>query len=409
MSIQSSASTLLGGPLARWLDDTYLLDHWSRKGRVIKAAEAAWFLCRCLSYDGPPSIRTELAALLQCGAVDWLSVTSLSNRHFLTPALDMGLQCKALAHLLPRDLRSYLDMISSHNRKRNGLIVTQAIPFFEALNSHGICPVLLKGGLSLFEAALHDGLFMMADLDVLLTGEEFDVGCNILRSLGYITLGNTPNYAHATTFYKAGGLATIDLHRHVGPQRRLLTAADARPSAVSLASHGLDLGGLSATHRVLLSLMNYCLFEPQYRSHELPLRGLHDLAVVCWQHRHRIDWDAITDTVRRHSLEAPARVWFNMARQLLSAPIPRTVCAASTASRRLCLCSLQLNFPRLTWPFRFGSRLAWAFGAWRIDYRYGCGLRGWPLAAARLRHATKVLLKRLHIPAASPHQGLLSR
>ena len=400
---------MLGRPLARWLDDTHLLDRWSRTGRVTKAAEAAWFVCRCLSYDGPPGIRTELAALLHRGRIDWLSVTDLSNRYYVTPALDVGLQCKALSHLLPRDLRDYLDMISSHNRKRNGLIVTQAIPFFEALNSHGICPILLKGGLSLFEAALHDGLFMMADLDVLLTGEEFDVGCNILRSLGYITLGDTPNYAHATTFYKAGELATIDLHRHVGPQRRLLTAADARRSAVSLASHGLDLGGLSATHRVLLSLMNYCLFEPQYRNHELPLRGLHDLAVVCWQHGHRIDWDAITDTVRRNSLEAPARVWFNMARQLLSAPIPQTVCAAGAPSRRLRLCVLQLSFPRLTWLFRFGSRLAWAFGAWRMDYRYGCGLRGRPLAAARLRHATKVLLKRLQIPAASPHQGLLSR
>jgi hypothetical protein len=331
------------------------------------------------------------------------------HRHFLTPALDVGLQCKALAHLLPRDLRSYLGMISTHNRKRNRLIVAQAIQFFEALNSHGICPILLKGGLSLFEAALHEGLLMMADLDVLLPEEEFAVGCNILRSLGYITLGNTPNYAHATTFYKAGALATIDLHRHVGPQRRLLTAPDARRSAVSFASHSLDLAGLSATHRVLLSLMNYCLFEPQYCSHELPLRGLHDLALVCWQHRHRIDWDSITDTVRRSSLEVPARVWFNMARQLLSAPIPQAVCADSTTSRRLCLCLLQLNFLRLTRLFRFGSRLAWAFGAWRMDYRYGCGLRGWPLAAARLRHVTKVLLKRLHIPAASPHQGLLTR
>ena len=408
MSTRSSAYTLLGRPLARWLDDTYLLDHWSRTGRVTKAAEAAWFVCRCLSYDGPPSIRTELAALLHRGRIDWLSVIDLSNRHFLTPALDVELQCKALAHLLPRDLRAYLDMISSDNRKRNRLIVTQAVEFFEALNSHGIRPILLKGGLFLFEAPLHEGLLMMADMDVLLPDEEFALGCSILRSLGYTSLGDIPIHAHASTFYRAGALATIDLHRHVGPQRRLLTAADARQSAVSFASHSLDLAGLSATHRVLLSLMNYCLFEPQYRNHELPLRNLHDLAVVCRQHRHRIDWDAIADTVRRNSLEVPARVWFNMARQLLSVPIPRTVCDPGAGCRRLRLCLLQLNFPRLSRLFRSGSRLAWVFGAWRMDYRYGCGLSGWPLAAARLRHATRVLLKRLRIPAVAPHRGLLS-
>jgi hypothetical protein len=43
-----------------------------------------------------------------------------------------------------------------------------------------------------------------------------------------------------------------------------------------------------------------------------------------------------------------------------------------------------------------------------MDYRYGCGLRGWPLAATRLRHAISVLLKRLRLVAAAPNQGLLS-
>jgi hypothetical protein len=249
---------------------------------------------------------------------------------------------------------------------------------------------------------------MMADLDVLLSENDFAFGCSILHSLGYIRVGDTSSNTHALTFSKAGELATIDLHRHVGPQRRLLTAVDARRSAASFTSHNLDLAGLSPTHRVLLSLMNYCLFEPQYLNSELPLRGLHDLAIICWQHGHRIDWDAVTDTIHRHSLEAPARAWFNMARRLLFAPIPRTLCEDRAASRRLCSCLLRLNFPRLTRLTKFVSQLAWVFGAWRMDYRYGCGVRGWPLVAARLRHATNVLLRRPRSLAAAPRQVPLS-
>ena len=79
-------------------------------------------------------------------------------------------------------------------------------------------------------------------------------------SLGYITFGDMTHNAHALTFHKAGALATVDLHRHVGPQVRLLTIADARQSAMGFTSHNLGLAGISATHRVLLSLMNYCLF-----------------------------------------------------------------------------------------------------------------------------------------------------
>jgi predicted transcriptional regulator len=408
LSERSTASIVPNHPLASWLDATHLFERWSRNRRVATAAQTAWFIGRCLNYDGPANIRAELSDLLSCGEIDWLSVTRLSNRCFLTPALDMGLQCKALSYLLPDDLRSYLDFISSHNRRRNRLIVAQAIEFFEALNSRGICPILLKGGLSLFETDLHEGLLMMADIDVLLPEDEFAQGCRTLRSLGYITFGDMTHNAHALTFHKAGALATVDLHRHVGPQVRLLTIADARQSAIGFTSHNLGLAGISATHRVLLSLMNYCLFESQYRNRELPLRGLHNLAVVCRQHRHRIDWDAVSHAVHRNSLEAAARSWFNMARQLLFVPIPHALCTDRAASRHLCLCLLQLNFPRLTRVFRSGTRLAWVFSAWRMDYRYGCGLRGWPLAATRLRHAINVLLKRLRLAAAAPKQGLLS-
>ena len=409
MNSRAKAPIILANPHARWFEGSSLASRRSRSRRIATAADATGFIGRCLSYDNSAALRSDLGDLLKLGEIDWLLVVSLSNQSHLTPALEMGLQRKALSCLLPSDLRAYLEMISDLNRERNRLIARQAGEFFAALNGQGVRPVLMKGGLCLFEADLDMGLPMMADVDVLLPEEQFPLACSILRALGYVSFGEPAPYAHAVTFHRAGELATIDLHRRVGPQIDLLTSADACRSAIALPSRDLDLAGLSPTHRVLLQLMNFCVFEPQYCNRELPLRGLHDLAVICRRYHPHIEWAAIAEAVVRYSLDAPARAWFNMAQALLGVPIPESLREGRAPRRHLSLCLLQLRFPWLARPFRYAARLTWIFSAWRMDYRYGCGLRGWPLAATRLRHAFAVLLRRCGAAVAPPNRGLTSR
>jgi len=403
------APTILANPRIRWLHGSSSARRRSWSHRITTPADAAGFLGRCLSYDSAATSRADLGDLLKFGEIDWLVVASLSNQFHLTPALQIGLQRKALTFLLPSDLRAYLEMISALNRQRNRRIARQASEVFAALNSQGLRPVLMKGGLFLFEAAPDMGLLMMADMDVLLPNEEFPLACSILRALGYVSFGEPSPHAHAVTFHRAGELASIDLHLRVGPQIHLLTSADACRSAIALPERGLTLAGLSPTHRVLLLLMNFCLFEPQYCNRELPLRSLHDLAVISWRHGPNIDWVAIAETVARYSLDAPARAWFNMAHRLLGVPVPESLREDRTARRHARLCLLQLNLPWLARPFRYGTRLTWIFSAWRMDYRYGCGRKGWPLAATRLRHALGVLLRRCHGVVAPPNRRLTSQ
>jgi len=374
-----------------------------RLRRVATAGQAACFIARCLSYDNSTSDRAELQELLRGGRVDWPLVARLANCARLTPALDLGLARKALTDLLPGDFRAYLGMIRDLNRRRNRRIAQQSAEVFAALNEAGLRPVLMKGGLSLFEADMDEGVFMMADMDVLLPEEAFPLAHGVLRSLGYVSLGDPPVHVHALTYHRAGELATIDLHRRVGPQTRLLSAADARRAAMAVKAGPLELAGLCPTHRVLVLLMTYCLLEPQHLSGELPLKGLHELAVVCRRHGRSVDWTAIDDVVRRHTLHTPARAWFAMAYHLFRIPIPRALRGGPADRRHMHRCLLQLEHPYLSWPIRYAARLAWAFSALRIDYRYGCGLTGRPLAAARLHHATRILARRCraHMPAAA--------
>lgn len=374
--------------------------------RVATEAQAARFLGRCLSYEETAVARSELPALLSRGDIDWLPVIYTANKCFLTPTFHFAMRRKSLTHLLPPDLRRYLELILIQNLERNRLIAAQAAEFIALLNRKGIRPILMKGAQSIFARELPDDVVMMADLDMLLPEPEFDVGCRILRSLGYVSFEGSPMSTHARTFHRTGALATIDLHRHVGPQTRLLTASDARRSAEHFARDGLEFAGLSATHRLLLSFMSYCLFEPEYWNRELPLRALHGLAVICRHYRCRIDWHWIDAIINRYSLARPLRAWLHLAQELFLVPLPDIWKADRWARTHSSACLLQLNHPRLGGVIRVAVKPFWIFDAWRMDYRYGCGVEGWPLAVTRLRHAMNIVSKRLPL-LAFPRQGLL--
>jgi hypothetical protein len=359
--------------------------------RIATAGQAAWFIARCLSYENVAGDRARLEDLLRHGKVDWLRVAGLANRVHLTPAVEMRLASKALLDLLPADLRDYLAMIRDLNRQRNQLIAAQSAEAIAALNAEGLRPVVMKGAISLFEPDLDEGLLMMADIDLLLPEEALPPAQRALRSLGYVALGEPSAHDHALTFGRAGAIVTVDLHRRVGPQLRLLSAEDARSSATALAAGELAIAALCPTHRVLLLLMGYCLFEPHYRSRELPLKGLHDLAALCRRHRKNIDWTEIGEVVRHHALAPAAGAWFAMAHHLFRVPVPAFL---RGDLRHLRHCLLQLDYPQIAWPIQCAARLAWVFGAMRMDYRYGCGLSGWPLQAGRLQHAMFILRRR---------------
>jgi hypothetical protein len=126
LNSRAKAPTVLANPRVRWLDGSSPASRRSRSHRIATAADATGFLGRCLSYDNSATLRADLGNLLKLGEIDWLLVASLSNQFHLTPALEMGLQRKALTCLLPSDLQTYLEMISDLNRQRNRSIARQA-------------------------------------------------------------------------------------------------------------------------------------------------------------------------------------------------------------------------------------------------------------------------------------------
>jgi hypothetical protein len=360
---------------------------------VSTPVEAARFLGHCLSYDGSATAIADLRQLLSLGSIDWIQVIDIANRHAVAPAFWLGLKRKALTASLPADLRHYLEMLYDLNRRRNRLIREQALEASLHLERQGLNPVLMKGAIWLLEEDTDDGQFMMADVDILVAENDLAAGAKALRSLGYRLLDSPAPHAHGWTFYRPTSLVTIDLHRHVGPQRHILTPEAARNAAIPIADkHGLLLG-LSPTHRALLLLMTFGIFERHYRNGDIAFKGLQDLATLCHRHGGRIDWSTIAEAAELYRFGASARAFLHLAHRLLAVPVPASLRESRMSRRYLRRCLWQLAMPSFNRAVQAWTYTTWPFDHFRMDYRYGCGLRGPSLHLARMRHAAGILAR----------------
>jgi hypothetical protein len=365
---------------------------------ISTSVEATEFLGRCLSYDSSSSTLADLQRQLFLGDIDWIRVVDIANRHGVAPALWLGLKRKALAASLPADLRDYLDMLCELNRQRNRLIREQALEAALFLERRGLRPVLMKGVIWLLEEDTDAGQFMMADVDILVAESDLPASAKALHSLGYRLLGTPAPHAHGWTFHRSGSLVTIDLHRHVGPQRDILTPEAARNTAVPFADGQGLLWGLSPTHRAQLLLMTFGIFERHYRNGDIAFKGLHDLAALCHRYGDRIDWKDIAEQAQFYDFEAPAQAFLHQAHRILDVPLPASLRETPTSRRYLRRCLLQLAMPPFDRAIQAWTYVTWPFDHFRMDYRYGCGLHGPGLHLARMRHAAGILARHNPFP-----------
>jgi hypothetical protein len=378
-----------------------------KTGHEMSIVDAFLVLADCLKPGDGATSDAKLRSSLTRGNIDWLCVVSLANRNALTPALWYSLERRGLASCLPPDLADYLALVDDFNRRRNDTIKSQAVEVSRGLVSAGIRPVFMKGCLTLLEGDDAADSSMMTDIDILTAKDETAAASEVLRSLGYRTLGRTSHVAHAATFHRPMSLVTIDLHSDLGPQRRLISADAACRSARPLRNMATLGDGLSVTHRVLLLVMAFGIFETHYPSGHIPLRHLCELSRLCRLYPSQVDWDLVSEILTRNGLDTEAAVLGFMAHELLSAPIPDRLCSPAHGRRHLQRCLSQLASPRIDYARQTYATLTWPFNRFRMDYRYRCGLSGSALLFARLRHAASVLCHR-YILAAPKCEGEFS-
>ncbi len=276
--------------------------------------------------------------------VDWPQVLGTANQNLITPALWSELLHLGFENELPLEVRKYLVDIHHLNTKRNQHLVQQTLEIAELFNKIGIEPILLKGASTLFHNIyLDQGSRMLTDIDILVP-RELALDCwELLRAKGYephedgksTAIHHHPHHLHPLS--RAGEYAVIELHHEVLPATTsgllygaAITEEDARQitSSVSANTERLQCDGHilrlpSWTSRALHCLLHSAFLEANaYRSGILPLRSLHELALLQNLHGSEIDWPGISQLLMGSGKQKPLHAWPYLAHRLFGSALP---------------------------------------------------------------------------------------
>lgn len=347
------------------------------------------FLCACVN---PAPTPTEVAALrkkMDSDSVDWDDVVRIADREWLGPVLYRSLVTKDLLDGVPKDISRSLKRRFVLNTVLNERTKTDIAEAVAVLNRAGIEPLLLKGGLHLFEAATVDlGTRMMADIDVLVPEDRLMDAVEALRAVGYREDEEDEAWTyHYRPMSRPGSTRPIELHRYVGEQTELLPVEEVWNEAVPVPAEGLQMRALCPSHRVFHNIFHS---QIQDRGHELGmiyLRQLRDLADVCARHATAIDWAAVRARADKYDLVPQLRARLYQAAQLFGLSIPGELSPTLGARFHHRRCLVQLRSDRL-----MAAVLTWAgathpFKRHAINLIYGSTTGPLELNAYRLRHA----------------------
>ena len=153
---------------------------------------------------------------------NWEAIVKEGSKHYVIPAIYCRLKTKKLLHLLPEDLISYLEFVTSENRKRNEIILKQIHSISKLLNSQKVDHVFLKGSALLALGCFNDTAErMLGDIDILVDSNQLDLAYRLLCEDGYSPSGqelrnNFMEHQHLPrlkTEVSDNRVAAVEVHR----------------------------------------------------------------------------------------------------------------------------------------------------------------------------------------------------
>jgi hypothetical protein len=301
-------------------------------------------IAACLRVSKTSEQASAIGRLLDSGQIDWEEVIKLANATLVSPALWAELCSLGLQGRLPAEVQDYLGEIHRLNTQRNLRLCDQVIETVQTLNSIDVVPILLKGAASLFtKTYLDPGSRILTDIDILVPHQVAEDCWNLLCTQGYAPHVNENGQVnphalhHLEPLSRPGDSAVIEIHHAVLPPLNSgrifgasLTANDAaqftqmmNESAELIPITGLSLAAPSATARVLHCLLHSAFYESNaHRSGALPLRSIHELALLQSLFSTTIDWHAISRFMAEDGKSTVLRSWVYLAHRLFGCPMP---------------------------------------------------------------------------------------
>jgi hypothetical protein len=342
-------------------------------------------LCALIRQASPPPA---------LDAARWDAVLRLANAHLLAPSLYAALGGTWRLELVPEEVGDYLSFLYRLNGERNDALRAQAVELVDALNADGVAPMLLKGGIALFDDPYGDpAARMIGDLDVMVPAGQLGQALVALRRLGY---GEIAVYDAGHNAYgelaRDGSPAAIDLHLRPIDAPHLLGAGKLWRDAVPLHVPRLRALVPSPTHRVLHTLLHAQIHHlGGYYRGGLRLNQLYDLVALAQHFGAQVDWRAIAVRHAAHRLDSALHSYLLAAERLFGLAWPLRALPTAAARLHHARAMAQLAWPaldRLAGPW---GNLRGAFAWHRMRALYGDvpGRMPW-----RLRHLLQFIAKR---------------
>lgn len=302
------------------------------------------FLTSCLSLQKSPESNALLRQNISAGYPNWHKVIALANANLVTPTLWVALRDRGLATSLPDHVRQYLFKLHALNSRRNRRLREQAAEAVRHINAIGVTPILLKGAASLFVPTYDDpGSRTMIDLDLLVPPRDADRCWGRLHTEGYVPIEDNFDYSrhnHLRPLSRDGYYGTIEIHRHalrILRTGRVLGASLMSDevahitnlilqNAVPISGPNVTIAVPAPTERTLHCLLHSSMADKNaYRCGTLPLRSLHELALLQTQLDGQIDWEGIRQLLGRGRKLPVLNAWLYLAHKLFGTQLPPDV------------------------------------------------------------------------------------
>jgi hypothetical protein len=343
-----------------------------RPGKAARAA-AFDFLCQVLSERPAPPAP---------GDPDWVALVEQANRERVVANLCAAFQTRGWPAGAPEDLREYLVLVYEANATQNRAIRKQALETAEILDRAGAAFAFLKGANWLLETPEDRiGARWLSDIDLAIAPGDWDTGLRAIEAAGYRHAADPAIYRrhfHHTPLARPGDHVTIELHRHLGWQRHLLTT-DEVVAAVKPAPGFSEAPLSSPAHRFIYGCLHAQLQNMEYAAGQFSLRDLCDIQYLLATRQAELDWRAIADFARARGIFAYLAASLHLAHRLLGLAIPEPFAASGRARAHASRCLLQHRGdlrPRLT---SFAIKLAWLMDSRRLAYELDCETMPWLL------------------------------
>ncbi len=299
------------------------------------------FIAACLNVRKTPEITAALIQAIASGSINWQRVIGLVNTNLATPTLWTELRSCGLTGHLPPDVRDYLDEVHRLNSLRNEHLREQAIEVAGAFNSIGVEPVLLKGAASLFVRTYDDpGSRVMTDLDILVPRKKTEDCWNLLCTMGYSPMESDFDYSrhnHLRPLRRPGEYAVIEIHRDAllpnctgrllgicltrGETERITHLM--RENAEHVSKGDVSMSVPTPTFRVLHCLLHSALAEQNaYREGTLPLRSIHELALMQTVFDEDVAWEEISRLLESGGKLNILHAWVYLAHRVFDSSLP---------------------------------------------------------------------------------------